>query len=389
LYALVIQIAYVNHGRFPTEKAHGFQTAQVCDAMVSLGHDVTMFAPRFWNAITTNPKDYYHLRRELKVVRLAHFDAFRAWYVPGELAFFISMLSYGKTLRAFDFRGFDLLYVRSPLVLPALVGHDVPVILELHAIPRFRVRAFVAACNKCAKVVCLTRAMRDELVGLGVDATKAIVEGDGVDLRRFEQQESASHAKERWDLPHDSPIIGYVGSLATRETLEKGVRELIDAFATLKHPSALLWIVGGPKKWEDIYRAHAKTLGLRDQQIRFQGRIDACEVPSAISACDVCIYPAPKTRHPYFLRDTSPLKLFEYLAAGRPVICADLPPVRDVVDAHSVKFFEPGNCTELTDCLADALAHPDAYRSRAEWGKEMVKDRSWDRRMERILAQIR
>lgn len=387
-----MRIAYINHGRFPTEKAYGSQIAQVCDALAELGHDVTLLCPTFHSGIASAPDRYYGLRRALHIERVDHFDAFQSSLVPGFLGFAVSMRSYGQALQKYlaGHKNFDLAYVRSPLLVGNLLRTGIPVILELHSLPRFCRRRFTHACNHCAKVVCLTSPMHDQLVSWGVKPEKVIVEADGVDLRRFEHLPITSDAKKKWDLPSDRPVIGYVGALATRETLEKGVRDLIDSMGILRDlplPSLpLLWIVGGPEKWRKEYEDHARLNGLHTHSIRFQGRIESSAVPSAMAACDVCVYPAPKSDHPYFQRDTSPLKLFEYLAAGKPVVCADIPPIRDVVDDRSVRLYQPGDLHDLAAAIGDALRHPDKARQLSEAGKRIAQDHSWEKRMTRILS---
>ena len=130
---------------------------------------------------------------------------------------------------------------------------------------------------------------------------------------------------------------------------------------------------------------HALKKGISPQDVRFEGRIDASAVPAAVAACDICVYPAPHTDHSYFMRDTSPLKLFEYLAAGRPVVCADLPPIRDVVDEGSAFFFRAGSSDDLAKVLAETLKNSADALARAHEGRDIVQKHSWQKRMERIL----
>jgi glycosyltransferase involved in cell wall biosynthesis len=386
-----MRIAYVNHGRFPTEKAYGFQIAQVCDALTDLGHQVTLLNPVFKNTITESAQDYYGLRHPLRVEPVKHYDAFQSRVVPGSLGFIVSMHSYARALRKrLAPKQFDLFYVRSPLIVSGLIKTGIPLALELHALPRFAHRRFVHIVNQCERIICLTTPMRDEIVSWGVHPGKVIVEGDAVDLRRFQNLPDLHTSKTDWELPVDRTVIGYVGSLATRETLEKGVRELVQSMAGLGTPTPerpFLWIVGGPEKWQKTYEQVARQ-SLNPHEYRFQGRIDASSVPSAIAACDICVYPSPKTDHPYFLRDTSPLKLFEYLAAAKPIICADLPPVRDIVDEKSVKFFRPGDVDSLRAAIENVLQHPAEAAARAAEGKRIVQKHSWEKRMERILATL-
>ncbi|MBI1934274.1 glycosyltransferase, partial [Candidatus Peregrinibacteria bacterium] len=341
-----MRITYVTHTRFPTEKAHGFQVASVCQALARLGHTVTLLTPTVGNVIHEDPLAYYGMKSSVfSIVRLPNFNALRSRWVPGKLAFLVTMRSFRRTLSAFiPSNHADLFYARSPQVLPPLLRAGIPVILELHTLPRMARRMFLARCRRCAVVICLTQTMRDVLLSWGLDAEHVLVRGDAVDLMRFTNIPQREKAKARWLLPYDRPIIGYVGSLVTGDALEKGVREFIDALALLREQRRAIfgWIVGGPNTWRERYIQEVRERGLTENDVRLEGIIPFSAVPGALCSCDVLVYPAPASRHPYFLRDTSPLKLFEYMAAGRPIVCADLPPLRDSVDESIVRFCIPG-----------------------------------------------
>ena len=396
-----MRITYVTHTRFPTEKAHGFQVASVCQALARLGHTVALLTPTVGNAIEENPLAYYGMPSSaFSVVRLQNFDALSSRWVPGKLAFFVAMHSFRHALSAFlPLHHTDLFYARTPQVLPPLLATGIPVVLELHTLPRMARRAFLMRCRRCIAVICLTQTMRDVLLSWGLDAEHVFVEGDAVDLIRFtlsERSESngfspqKEKAKAQWLLPQGRPIIGYVGSLVTGDALEKGVRELIDAVALLQTQGRAVfgWIVGGPNVWREKYIREARTRGLSENDVRLEGIIPFAAAPSALCSCDVLVYTAPASGHPYFTRDTSPLKLFEYMAAGRPIVCADLPPLRDVVDESVVRFCIPGDPQSLADALAWVLDHPEEARQMAERAKERVKRYSWEARMERILVSM-
>ncbi|OGJ62182.1 hypothetical protein A3C37_01690 [Candidatus Peribacteria bacterium RIFCSPHIGHO2_02_FULL_53_20] len=382
-----MRITYVTHTRFPTEKAHGYQVAQVCHAIAALDHEVTLVTPTVGAVPLESAFSFYGIPESFRIVRLQQFDALSSAFVPGHLAFAVAMLSYRSALKKF-FATFpaDILYVRSPVLLPALLDTKIPIILELHTLPRFFKRRFVRMANRCRLTICLTRAMRDELLSWGCDPRRMLVEGDGVDLERFYNLPESGLAKQDWSLPPDRTVIGYVGSLVTRDTMEKGVAELIDAVALLRKQGlpVFCWIVGGPSTWLGTYKRQAQERGLTAQDIHFQGSVPVRRVPSAIAACDVCVYPAPKSRHPYFLRDTSPLKLFEYLAARKPIVCADLPPIRDIVSDRIVHFCAPGDAASLAEAIVNAIEHP---LRNPEERAEIVHRHSWVQRMERILAE--
>lgn len=387
-----VRITYVTHTRFPTEKAHGFQVASVCNALARLGHAVTLLTPTVGNAIQEDPIAYYGMSSSaFSVVRLSTFDALSSPWVPGKLAFLVAMHSFRRTLAAFlRTHRTDLFYARSPQVLVPLLATGVPVLLELHTLPRIPHRSFLAHCRRCARIICLTRAMRDVLVSWGLDPRHVRVEGDAVDLERFALLPKREEAKVRWLLPRERTVVGYVGSLVTGESLEKGIREFLEALSLLRAQGRGVfgWIVGGPKTWHATYIHVARTRGWGDADVRLEGIVPFSAVPSALSACDVLVYPAPASAHPYFLRDTSPLKLFEYMAAGRPVVCADLPPLHDVVDDATVRFCVPGNSQALAEACAWVLDHREAAAQMAQRATEHVQRYTWEARMQRILREI-
>ena len=386
-----MKIAYVTHTRFPTEKAHGHQIARVSEALVKLGHDVTLVSPDILNAINHHHTQYYHLEKDFTAEKLQTFDAFQSKIIPGRAAFLVTMKAYRGSLRKyFADNKFDLLYARSPQVLPAILKTGIPVVLELHTLPKRGRSRFTALCKKCKKVVCITGPMRDELVSWGVSAKKIIVEGDAVDLERFANLSTPKKAKHHFALPEDRLIIGYVGSLVTMDKVQKGVDILIKAMPSLKqhYPNVFLFVVGGPQNWIDRYRKLVIHAGLTDHDFLFHGPVRPKLVPDAMAACDICVYPSPVPKHQYFKRDTSPLKLFEYLASGKPVVCADIPPVRDTVDKTLVRFVHAGSVSSLAGGIRDVLENPKPAEERSKKGLKMIKNHTWEKRMKRVLDAV-
>ena len=386
-----MKVAYVTHTRFPTEKAHGHQVAHVASALSALGHKVTVVAPGVRNNIHQDHVKYYNLSQKFPIENLPTYDALQSPIIPGRFAMRVTMRSYrGSIKKYFADNTFDLLYARSPHVVASLISTGMPVALELHALPKRGRSRFVALCNKCTLVVCLTSAMQQELLSWGVKKKKTIVEGDAVDLSRFKNLPSVASAKHHFHVPEGVPVIGYVGSLVTMDRLEKGVDLLLRAAANLKKKKehVFVFIVGGPELWTKKYRKLALSLGLTDHDFLIHGPVQSKLVSDAIKACDICVYPAPDSKHPYFVRDTSPLKLFEYLASGQPILCADIPPVRDIVTKDSVRFFHPGSVSSLIGGIREMVEHPKESKERAKNGAKIVKNHTWEKRMERIIQEL-
>jgi glycosyltransferase involved in cell wall biosynthesis len=86
---------------------------------------------------------------------------------------------------------------------------------------------------------------------------------------------------------------------------------------------------------------------------------------------------------------TSPLKIFEAMAAGIPVVASDLPAIREVIrDGESGILVAPGDPAALAEGLGRVLADPALAEAIAGRAREDVAACSWDRRAERIRVLV-
>lgn len=359
--------------------------------MARLGHAVRLIVPTVKNSIEEHPHAYYGMESSIVIERLKSFDALNARFIPEVLALHLSMHSYRKLLKSTLRKSrTDLLYTRSIHTVSACLKTGIPTMLELHELPRWKKRSFIRSCEACIRVICLTKQQKETLIAWGVTESRIMVEHDGVDIQLFENLTVETNArKEEWHLPRSGVIVGYIGSLETGHGLKKGIEELIEAMALLKEKRirAYCWIIGGPMNAISRYREQSALCGLSEDDIRFEGKIASSLVPRAIGACDICVYPAPKSNHPFFQRDTSPLKLFEYLAAGKPIVCADVPTIRDVVDASIVVLCKPGDPQTLAAGMTEMLEKRDQWEALGAKGRAIATEHSWDKRMHRILGE--
>ena len=384
-YAISMRIAYCANVRLPSERAHGHQIAQVCDALVYLGHEVTLFVPQRRNLIQEDYYSYYGAERDVKLQYLDAFDNNKFPVSLGLPGLYLANASLRRALyRALSGENFDLFYTRAPTLLPVLLKKGVPVVLELHQLPRFGRASFVRKCNACRLVSCLTSPMRDELVQMGVASEHVIVEPDAVNLQLFSQQTDRKAWHHEHDIPSDVPLISYVGQLRSMG-LSKGVETLLSALEDLSRSGRdfCAVIAGGP---DDV--RHKMENGLSPNlrsKVKFLGTIDHRSVPALLSASDLLVYPAPASNHQFYMRDTSPLKIFEYMASGKPIVCADLPPLRDVLSEETAFLASPGDSTELALAMNHALEHPEEADKHAELARKIVENHTWEKRMQRIL----
>jgi glycosyltransferase involved in cell wall biosynthesis len=178
--------------------------------------------------------------------------------------------------------------------------------------------------------------------------------------------------------PRDAPRVVYAGHLYPW----KGVEVLIDAVALL--PGVTCTIVGGHPGEPDLLRLEhrAAALGIRDR-VRFIGMVRPSEVSAHLATAHVLVL--PNTPSGVSERYTSPLKLFEYLAAGRPIVASDLPALREVV-RHDVEAWlvAPGDAQALAAGVAHVLENPEVASRLANAGHARSASFTWDARAARL-----
>lgn len=378
-----MRIAYCTNLRLPSERAYGHQVAGVCNALVTLGHTVTVLHPRRNNPITESAQQYHGLLPAVTVETLPTFDGVGSAWMPGVLGLWSQNVSLRRALRRrLPGVGAELVYTRNPALLAMLLSVGLPVICELHTLPRWGRAGWVRLLSHCRTVVCLTTPMRDELRAWGVPADRMIIAPDAVDAARFASLPDAATARAMFGIPVGVPTVGYAGSIETMG-LSKGVDLLVEAIVGL--PGVHAVIAGGPVSGAAALRTLAQRLGVQDR-VHLLGQVPPQDVATVYGASDVLVYTAPRSAHPYFLRDTSPLKLVEYMAAGKPIACADLPPVHDLLGADEAMLWTPGDAGGLRRALAFLFAQDAEARQMAAAARARAQNQSWEKRMERILA---
>ncbi len=379
-----VRIAYCTPLRLPSERAYGRQVSAVAEALHALGHAVHLYVPTRKNPITEDFWRYHDVDRGVALTYVPAFDGIAAWYTPGVVGLKLHVASYVRHLLALlRPADIDVLYTRSPAIVGALLKTKIPVVVELHAIPRFFKGRFARQLEQCALIVCLTSPQKDELVDLGVPPERIVVEPDGVDLASFAALPDRAAARSSCGLPEDARVVAYAGSLTTMGH-SKGPEQLLDAarLVSAQFQNLHVLIAGGP---DDVARR------LREEapaNVHVLGQLPFGEVPRVYAAADVLVYTAPASDHPYFRRDTSPLKIFEYMAAGRPIVCADLPPLHDILDADTAVFYRPGDVQSLAGGISWCFMDEASAGERARRARQTCDRYAWTSRMERIVSRL-
>lgn len=384
------RLVYVANNRLPTEKAHGLQIAQMCEALAESGYKVTLVTPRRVNtpemAKATSLWEHYGIARNFDFRRLPCLDLLPL-FPRYSVAFLTQTLTYMLVLIGWLLpRRIEVLYTRDLFLGVALrlARPRTRLVYEVHQVhqsaPGRRLQSFLA---RRAYVVPITAHLAEKMESLG--AGRVLVAHDGVRAARFERIPPQAEARAEIGWPREAFIVGWAGRLHLMG-VDKGVGPLIDALKPLE--GTALAIVGGPQEMVDALRSRWIAAGLDVGLFLASGQVQPDRVPVYLSAFDVCAMPHPWTEH--FAYYTSPIKLFEYMASQRAIVASNLPGFAEVLaDGESALLVPPGDTAALAGAIRRLHDDP-ALRERlaARAYEQVMAHYTWSARVRAIRAFI-
>ncbi len=281
---------------------------------------------------------------------------------------------------AVDTRGDDVVHAQDCISANAVVD----CIRTVHHVDHFTTPQLIACHDRAIRRptahVCVSHAVAGELRrDWGVDA---VVIPNGVDAARFERAaddtESANAARGGWRDEIGAPFVLVVGGIEPR----KGTIDLVDAMAevSMTHRDVRLVIAGGEtlfdyRDYRSRFDARCDLLGVDPIVL---GPVDHDRLPALVAACDAFAFPSTQ--------EGFGLAPMEALAAGRPVVCRDLPVLREIFDG-AVGF--AASPSEMADRICDALdgGHDSGHDPvRRSGGRDLARGHRWDDVARRHLA---
>ncbi|THI91537.1 MAG: glycosyltransferase family 4 protein [Nitrospira sp. CG24A] len=240
------------------------------------------------------------------------------------------------------------------------------------------------ALRRCDRVVVLTDGLRSLVQSqYGVQPDRVVVLPSGSDTAVFRPRERSA-CREEEHLDPTCQYIGFVGSFYRYQ----GLTTLLEAFARIhdRRPSTRLLMIGEGEETAALLELAAQR-GL-SSWITWVGRVEYTRVPIWIGAMNVCVAPFCGNRG-----ETSPVKIFDYLACGRPVVASAIPSVTELFSrANGVVLVQPDQIDALAEAVLDLLADPEEACRLGRKGRVFVEQRfGWDaivRTLRDLVRQI-
>lgn len=251
-------------------------------------------------------------------------------------------------------------------------------IIELHGIPD---DTTLGAVQGADALIVPAEGIRSAMVQRRPELTLRMrVVPNAVDVAAFDAVRDDHHALRReLGLPDAPVLIGYIGRFEPRGE-DKGLRLMINALREL--PEARLALIGGTKQETAAYEDHARNAGVANRVI-IVPFVDAALVPKYAKACDILAYVPPSSS--FTETETSPMKLYEYMAAQRPLIVSDTTALRAIVGPDSAYLIPPGDRAAYQEAVREILRDASSASAHATSAYEAVKGNTWEARAKQIL----
>lgn len=367
-----MKIVAIAGSTIPSDTANSLQVMKACQALVQIGHDLTLLVPGMKN-LTVDLKQHYGLQTEFPIEWLSSSSR--------------RMFTWDSVRRARPLHA-DIIYSWFPQSATFALLHKIPAVFEIHIQPTglfgpFWHRAFATLGGR-KRLVSITRALVNILerdFRMQFSADEVVIAPNGVDLERFDSLPDPSAARRQLGL-REAPTVMCTGHLY----VGRGA-DLFLALAKSLPGVQFVW-VGGRAEDVEAWKGRAES-----DNVRFTGFIPNRDLPLYQAAADILLMPYSRSimgssGSANSAAVASPMKMFEYMAAGRAILSSDLPVIREALHERNAVFCEPEEIGHWR-LAVEALLKDDTRRSKlGQQARQDVQGYTWVARAQRIMHKF-
>jgi glycosyltransferase involved in cell wall biosynthesis len=405
----MLRISVIAPSTIPARRANTLQVMKMTQAISALGHRVHLIAPSK-ERMRISESEHPELQPNDGYPRSlsdADWDELAEHYGL-QIRFPIDWLPAKPTLRGYDYSlravqwarrwEADLFYTRLPQAafLASILG--MATIFEVHDIPQgfigpWLLRRYISG-RGARKMVVITRSLANDLhkiFSAPLETPFTLVAPDGVDPTRYADLPDVRQARLMLDnearanlapsLDPDRYIIGYTGHLYPG----RGIHLILEMATHL--PEFTFLIVGGEPKDVTHYQNEIIARGL--ENVILTGFIVNAKLPLYQAACNLLIMPYQErvaaSSGGDISRYLSPMKAFEYMACGRPILSSDLPVLREVLNPQNAILLPPDDAFAWITSIKSLQADPQQGARLAAQAQQDAIGYTWEARAARLL----
>jgi len=284
----------------------------------------------------------------------------------------------------------DFCMLRNPVFVGLVLAAGLPMVFECHrsqlhkkyrTLDYFWRRKLIESSktDMFRKFIVISKALAHHWIKAGVPANKVVALHDGVDAHQYSVVYDQDSMRNKLGLPNGRKIVVYAGSLYENRGIEN-----ITKLAVL-FPEALFIVVGGPEEKKIEFQKVCQAQNVSN--IVFTGYVAHHKVKDYLFASDVLLM--LWTKEVKTINGCSPLKMFEYMGAGRIIVGHAFPTIKEVLkDGENAYLVDHESFDDLCGKMKLALrqSYPNTMAKKAR--ELAINKYSWEARATRLLKSI-
>lgn len=238
--------------------------------------------------------------------------------------------------------------------------------------------------EKADLITCVSSPLKDQLVEMGIQADKIMVNPNGVNPDKYRPDIDGSEIRKKYGIAESTVVIGFIGTFGAWH----GAELLASAYAAMakKNDKIHLLMIGDGLKLSDV-RQNLEEV--EPSRYTLTGLIPQAQGPEYLAACDILVNPTIPNPDgtPFF---GSPTKLFEYMAMGKGIVASDLDQMSEILrDGETALLIEPNNIEAVADAMHKLVNNKELREKLGRNAREEVcKNYTWKMHTQKIIDAL-
>lgn len=370
-----MKILFIANERIPSEKANSINIVKMCSALASLGVEVTLVIPKRKNPQAGDVFAYYNVPRNFQIE-----------FVPAPETLHLGKYGFLWNQCIFSLKIFFntqwnkkdwVIFTRDIYTSLFLSWRGYRVFHDLHGFPESSHWFWKYVLKRMDGIICTNEwKMKQCMEKYWIALDKMMVARNGFDPKMFIDEAKNLGLG-------DNPIALYTGHFYDW----KGAHVLAEAAQFMPEVTAVLLggseaeVMSFTKKYRMWHNVVIRPHRPQREVARFLAAADVLVLPNSRQSAN------PRLRV-YSQFDTSPIKMFEYMASGKPIVAADLPSIREVLSEDTAVFFAADDPKSLANKIQFVLNHPEKVQPLVQLAREKVQEFTWEKRAKLVIDFI-
>jgi glycosyltransferase involved in cell wall biosynthesis len=373
-----MKIACIATSIVPSKSANSIQVMKVVHALKKTGQDVRLWLPEFKKSDWATISDVYGLSTGFDVIWLPFSARFKQYD--------FSL----KAVAAAANWGADVIYTWAlqAALLARMLGKTT--VMEFHDFPMGHYGPFLfniyKRFNNKKLTLCTTKALAEgieERFKYPFSDDELQIAPNGTETERYANLPYPEKARQELGL-QEGFTVGYSGHFYPGRGME-----MLTEIARLLPEINFLWVGGNQ---EDIVPWQASLAAQSIKNVTITGFISNRRLPLFQATADVLVMPYGKrisgSSGGDITKVINPMKMFDYLASGKPIIASEIPVFHEILTEETAIFCEPDNAAEWVKVITALKNDPEKRSQMGICAKESAEEYTWKNRARLTLQKL-